>query len=295
MWRRKKVYLPDFEYFTPDSVEEACQLLSKYGPKAMAIAGGTDIVVKMKKEVLAPEILVSIGHLPELKKIEYVPGKGVVIGAGVTHNEVQNSKILQEKYLSVCEAAHQMANNQVRNLGTIGGNISNAVPSADMPPILIALDTTVKIVGSKKERTLPLEDVFKGPNQTVLEHDELITEFVIPDGSFTGSTYLKFGLRASGALAVVGVAASVQMEGGVIKDARIVLGAVSPVPLRAKEAENLLKGKQASEELFEEAGVIASGECRPISDIRASAEYRRDMVRVFTRRALLKAVNEGHV
>ena len=289
------MYLPDFEYFTPDSVEEACQLLSKYGPKAMAIAGGTDIVVKMKKEVLAPEILVSIGHLPELKKIEYVPGKGVVIGAGVTHNEVQNSKILQEKYLSVCEAAHQMANNQVRNLGTIGGNISNAVPSADMPPILIALDTTVKIVGSKKERTLPLEDVFKGPNQTVLEHDELITEFVIPDGSFTGSTYLKFGLRASGALAVVGVAAAVQMDGGVIKDARIVLGAVSPVPLRAKEAENLLKGKQASEELFEEAGVIASGECRPISDIRASAEYRRDMVRVFTRRALLKAVNEGHV
>ncbi|MGI6318780.1 MAG: FAD binding domain-containing protein [Dethiobacteria bacterium] len=289
------MYLPDFEYYTPDSVEEACQLLSKFGPKAIAIAGGTDIVVKMKKEVLAPEILVAIGHLPQLKKIEYVPGKGVVIGAGVTHNEVQNSKILQEKYLSVSEAAHQMANNQVRNLGTIGGNISNAVPSADMPPILIALDTTVKIVGPKGERTLPLEDVFKGPNQTVLDHDELITEFVIPDGSFTGSTYIKFGLRASGALAVVGVAASVQMEGDIIKDTRIVLGAVSPVPVRAKEAENFLKGKQASEELFEEAGVIASGECRPISDIRASAEYRRDMVRVFTRRALNKAVNEGHV
>ena len=289
------MYLPDFEYYTPDSVEEACQLLSKFGPKAIAIAGGTDIVVKMKKEVLAPEILVAIGHLPQLKKIEYVPGKGVVIGAGVTHNEVQNSKILQEKYLSVSEAAHQMANNQVRNLGTIGGNISNAVPSADMPPILIALDTTVKIVGAKGERTLPLEDVFKGPNQTVLDHDELITEFVIPDGSFTGSTYIKFGLRASGALAVVGVAASVQMEGDIIKDTRIVLGAVSPVPVRAKEAENFLKGKQASEELFEEAGAIASGECRPISDIRASAEYRRDMVRVFTRRALNKAVKEGHV
>ena len=289
------MYLPDFEYYTPDSVEEACQLLSKFGPKAIAIAGGTDIVVKMKKEVLAPEILVAIGHLPQLKKIEYVPGKGVVLGAGVTHNEVQNSIFVQEKYLSVSEAAHQMANNQVRNLGTIGGNISNAVPSADMPPILIALDTTVKIVGPKGERTLPLEDVFKGPNQTVLDHDELITEFVIPDGSFTGSTYIKFGLRASGALAVVGVAASVQMEGDIIKDTRIVLGAVSPVPVRAKEAENFLKGKQASEELFEEAGVIASGECRPISDIRASAEYRRDMVRVFTRRALLKAVNEGHV
>lgn len=289
------MYLPDFEYFTPDSVEEACQLLSKYGSKSKAIAGGTDVLVKMKKEVEVPEVLVSIGQLSQLKKIEYVPGKGVVIGSGVTHNEVQNSKILNEKYLSVSEAAHQMANSQVRNLGTIGGNISNAVPSADMPPILIALDTTVKIVGPKGERTLPLEDVFMGPNQTVLEHDELITEFVIPDGGFTGSTYLKFGLRASGALAVVGVAVAVQVAGGIFKDARIVLGAVSPVPVRAKEAENFLKGKQASEELFEEAGVIASGECRPISDIRASAEYRKDMVRVFTRRALNKAVNEGHV
>jgi len=289
------VYLPDFEYFNPDSVEEACQLLLKYGSKAKAIAGGTDVLVKMKKELLAPEVLVGIGQLSQLKKIEYVPGKGVVIGSGVTHNEVQNSKVLHEKYLSVSEAAHQMANNQVRNLGTIGGNISNAVPSADMPPILIALDTTVKIVGAKGERTLPLEDVFTGPNETVLEHDELITEFVIPDSSFTGSTYMKFGLRASGALAVVGVAASVQVEDGVIKDARIVLGAVSPVPVRAKKAEDFLKGKPASEEIFAEAGVIASGECRPISDIRASAEYRKDMVRVFTKRALNKAVNEGHV
>jgi aerobic carbon-monoxide dehydrogenase medium subunit len=289
------VYLHDFEYFTPDSVEEACQLLLKYGSKAKAIAGGTDVLIKMKKELLAPEILVAIGQLPQLKIIEYVPGRGVVIGSGATHNEVQNAKVLHEKYLSVAEAAHQLANNQVRNLGTIGGNISNAVPSADLPPILIALDTTVKIVGSKGERTLALEDVFKGPNLTVLEHDELITEFVIPDNGFTGSTYIKFALRASGALAVVGVAAAVKLECDVIQDARIVLGAVSPVPVRAKKAENFLKGKQASEELFAEAGVIASGECRPISDIRASAEYRKDMVRVFTQRALQKAVNEGHV
>lgn len=289
------MYIPDFEYFTPDSVEEACQLLSKYGSKAKAIAGGTDVLIKMKKDLLAPEVLVAIGQLPQLKKIEYVPGKGVVIGAGATHNEIQNSKLLHEKYLSVAEAAHQMANNQVRNLGTVGGNVSNAVPSADLPPILIALDTTAKIVGAKGERTLPLEDVFKGPNQTVLEHDELISEFVIPDHNFTGSTYIKFGLRASGALAVVGVAAAVKMEGDLVKDARIVLGAVSPVPVRAKQAEDFLKGKQAGEELFAEAAVIASGECRPISDIRGSAEYRRDMVRVFTKRALNKAVKEGHV
>lgn len=289
------MYLQDFEYFAPDSVEEACQLLLNYGSKAKLIAGGTDVLIKMKKEVMSPEVLVAVGQLSQLKKIDYVPGKGVVIGSGATHNELINSKILHEKYLSVAEAAHQMANNQVRNLGTVGGNISNAVPSADLPPILIALDTTVNIVGSKGERSLPLENVFKGPGQTVLEHDEIITEFVIPDNSFTGSTYMKFALRASGALAVVGVAASVQMEGDVIKDARIVLGAVSPVPVRAKKAEDFLKGKQASEELFAEAGIIASEECRPITDIRASAEYRKDMVRVFTERALRKAVNEGHV
>lgn len=289
------MYLRDFEYFIPQSVEEACQLLHDYGSKAKAIAGGTDLLIKMKKDLLAPEVLVDIGQLPQLKIIEHVTGKGVVIGATAIHNDIQNSKVLQQKYLSVAEAAHQLANNQVRNLGTIGGNISNAVPSADLPPILIALDTTVKIVGPRGVRTLPLEDIFMGPNQTILEHDELITEFIIPDNGFTGSTYIKFSLRASGALALVGVAAAVKQEGNVLKDARIVLGAVSPVPVRAKKAESLLRDKQVSAGLFTEAGVLASGECRPISDIRASAEYRMDMVRIYTKRALQKAVDEGHV
>lgn len=289
------MYLRNFDCLIPDSVDEACKLLSEYGSKAKVYAGGTDVLVKMKKELLSPEVLVLIGQLPQLKKIEYVSGTGIVIGSGVTHNELVNSKLLNEKYLSVSEAAHQMANSQVRNLGTVGGNISNAVPSADIPPILIALDTTAKIVGTKGERVMPLEDVFTGPNQTVLESDEIITELVIPDKNFTGSTYIKFGLRQAGALAVVGVAASVQVEGNVIKDARIVLGAVSPVPVRAKKAEDSLKGKKISDELLEEAGVIASGECKPISDIRASAEYRKDMVRVFTKRALRKAIDEGHV
>jgi len=289
------VYLRDFEYYTPESVEEACRVLAEHGSKARAIAGGTDLLVKMKNDLLAPEVLVGIGHLPELKKIEHVPGKGVVIGAGVTHNDIQNSKVLQEKYLSVAEAAHQLANNQVRNLGTVGGNISNAVPSADLPPILIALDTTARIVGTGGERTLPLEEVFTGPNQTVLRDDELITEFIIPDNGFTGSTYLKYSLRASGALALVGVAAAVMLEDDLLKDVRIVLGAVSPVPMRTINAENMLRGKPVNTGLFEEAGVVASAICRPISDIRASAEYRMDMVRIYTRRALQKAVAEGHV
>lgn len=288
------MYLPNFEYFQPDSIEETCQLLSQFGSKAKLVAGGTDVIIKMKKELLAPEILVSIEKIDQLKKIEYVPGKGVVIGSGVIHNDLVYSELLQEKYLSISEAARQMANNQVRNLGTVGGNIGSAVPSADLPPILIALGATVKITGVKGERTMDLEDVFIGPGKTVLAQDEIITEVVIPDQKMTGSNYIKFGLRASGALAVVGVAAAVQVENNAVKEARIVLGAVSPTPVRAKKAEEFLKDKKISDELLAEAGVIASGECKPITDVRGSAEYRKDMVRVFTRRALRKAIDEGH-
>jgi carbon-monoxide dehydrogenase medium subunit len=188
-----------------------------------------------------------------------------------------------------------MAANQVRNIGTIGGNISNAVPSADLPPILIALNATVNVTGVKGERTLALEEIFTGPNKTCLSQDEIITEIVIPDQKMPGSNYIKFGLRGAGALAVVGVALAVQVENNVIKDARVALGAVGPTPMRAKKTEEFLKGKTVSDGLLEEAGVIASGECKPISDIRASAEYRTDLVRVFTKRALRKAIDNGHV
>ncbi|MFX4261848.1 FAD binding domain-containing protein [Pelotomaculum propionicicum] len=288
------MYLPDFEYYAPDSIAEACQMLSQYGNRAKVIAGGTDLLCKMKEGILKPEVLISLKNL-EMRKIEYVPGKGVVVGARSTHNDLVNSEVMNEKYLSVSEAAHQMAANQVRNAGTVGGNLSNAVPSADLPPIFIALNATVKIVGLNGERTLPVEELFTGPGKTVLAQDEIITEIVIPDQKMTGSTYIKFGLRGAGALAVVGVAVAIEVENNVIKDARVSLGAVAATPVRAKKTEDFLKGKEVTDELLAEAGVIASGECTPISDIRASAEYRTDLVRVFTKRALRKAIDNGHV
>jgi carbon-monoxide dehydrogenase medium subunit len=289
------MYLPDFEYYMPASVQEACALLAEKGPAAKVLSGGTDLLNKMKHGLTAPEVLISLKQLDQLTGIEYVPGKGVVIGARATHNAICNSSLLQEKYLSLCEAAHHMANNQVRNVGTIGGNIVNAVPSADLPPILIALGASITLVGTKGERVMALEDFFVGPGQTRIAQDEIVTEIVIPDQPLTGSTYIKFGLRRSGALAVVGVAVAVTMEGDICKDARIALGAVAPVPMRAKKAEAMLIGKAVSAELLEEVGVCASTECKPISDIRGSEEYRRDMVRVFTKRALRKAIDEGHV
>ncbi|MBI5441964.1 MAG: xanthine dehydrogenase family protein subunit M [Deltaproteobacteria bacterium] len=288
------MYVPDFEYLAPHTVQETCALLNQLGARAKVLCGGTDLLVKMKHGLLAPEVLVSLKHLSELRGIRYVEGKGVFIGARSTHNDLMNSKVLNEKYLSVSEAAHQMASNQIRIKGTIGGNIVNAVPSADVPPILIALRATITLAGPEGERTLPLEDFFTGPGKSVLAQDEIVTHVFIPDQPTTGSNYMKFGLRDSGALAVVGVATAVTMKGSVIEEARVTLGAVAPVPLRAKKTEESLKGKEYTDELLEQAGVIASQECSPISDIRGSAEYRRDMVRVFTTRSLKASITQGH-
>lgn len=289
------MYLPDFEYYSPKSISEACQLMTEYGAKAKILAGGTDLLHQMKHRKMAPEVVISLKGLHELTGITYEKERGVVIGARATQKEIANSAILKEKYYSVCSAAQNMANNQIRNRGTVGGNIVNAVPSADLPPILIALNAQVKLVSLRGERLVPLDQFFRDVHQTVKQEDELLTEVIIPDQAITGSTYIRFGLRSSGALAVVGVAVAVTMSGETCSNGRIVLGAAAPVPMRAIQAEQKLYGQQITEDLLEEVGVIAAGEAQPRSSIRGSAEYRRDLVRVLTRRALTTAINEGHV
>lgn len=290
------MYLPDFEYLAPRTLDEAYTMLDEYGPEAMVLAGGTDVLVKMKGGLLSPKALVSLKYLDELRGIREVPGRGVVIGALTTPNELIDSPILHKRYLSVSEAAHTMAAHQIRNRGTIGGNIVNAVPSADLPPILIALRATITLVGSGGERSMLVEDFFTGVCETVCTASEIVTEVVIPEQPTTGSTYHKFALRRAGALAVVGVAVGVTMDDGVVREPHIVLGAVATTPVRAPEAEEILEGRVPTDQVLEDVGVIAaSGCCWPINDIRGSEEYRRDLVRVFTRRALKRAINEGHV
>lgn len=289
------MYLPDFDYHAAASVEEASNLLGSLGTEAKLIAGGTDVLRMMKEGTLALKSLISITRVKDLKSITHDQEKGVVIGALATHNEVMLSPVLQEKYMSVCETAHHMANNQIRNIGTIGGNIANAVPSADFLPILIALGAEITLQTSSGSRSMPLEDFFVGPRQSVIKQDEILTEIIIPEKGFSGSNYHKFGLRRSGALAVVGVAVAVTMEDNLCKDVRIALGAVAPTPVRVPEVEELLRGREISAALLEEAGQVAAANCRPIDDIRGSKEYRQDMVRVFTRRTLRKAIDAGHV
>ncbi len=287
--------VPEFEYFSPQSLPEACALLVQYGDSAKVLAGGSDLLVKMKDGLIKPAYLVSLKNLESLKVIRYEIGTGVIIGARATHNEVMTNSILQEKFRSVCEAAHSMAADQIRNVGTIGGNLVNAVPSADLPPILIALDSQARIVGPSRDKTIPLEDFFLGPGKTVLGSGEILVEIIIPDQPTTGSNYIKFGLRRAGALAVAGVASSVTVNDGTCQEVRIVLGAVAPIPLRARQAENVLRGKKISGELIDEAGRVAAAESKPINDIRGSIKYRRNLVNVLTKRSLRAAIEKGHV
>ena len=292
------MYVPDFEYYAPDSVKAVSEMLAERDGTVI-LSGGTDILTKMKNGLPVngfpvPAALISLKNLSGLKKIEYVPGRGIVIGGRSTHNDIVFSPVLHERYNSVSCAARSMAANQVRHAGTIAGNIVTAVPSADLPPILMVLGAVVTLESAKGGRTLPLEEVFVGPGKTVLARDEILTEVVIPDQAMTGSAYFKYALRKSGALATVGVAVAVQMKGNIIEDIRVAFGAVAPVPMRAPKVEAFLKGKEATEENLAAAAAIARDECRPISDQRASEEYRREMVGVFTKRAVKKAIAYGH-
>lgn len=289
------MYMPDFEYHAPRTLTEACALLAELGEKATVLAGGTDILHKMKVGKLAPEHLVSLKHLDEIREIRHEAGRGIVIGALANHNSIYTSPLLQKRYLSLPMAAHTMASNQICNLGTVGGNIVNGVPSADLPPILIALDASIRLVSSAGERTMPLQDFFHGAAQTVIAPGEILAEVIIPDQETTGSTYIKFGLRRSGALAVTAVAVSVKVAGDILQDVRIVLASAAPTVMRALEAEAYLKGQKISDEVLAKAGVMAAAASRPRDSIRGSAEYRKNLVEVLTKRALRKAIDEGHV
>lgn len=285
--------MPEFEYVVPETLAEACAVLGQFGGRAKVLAGGSDLIVKMKAGLEKPACLVSLKRLHELKGIRHEAGVGVRIGARVTHNELVTSPVLGLWFPSIPAAAASMAGYQIRNVGTVGGNLVNAVPSADLPPILLALNAKVKLVGAAGARTVPIEEFFVGPGKTVLVPGEILTEVIIPEQEITGSHYLKFGLRKADALAVVGVAAAVKMQGDVFADVRIALGAVAPVPLRARAAEDALRGKPATEENFAAAGKLAVQAAKPITDIRGSAEYRYHLVDVLTRDALRTAIERG--
>lgn len=280
-----------FDYLEATTIEEAISLLSKYDGQARTIAGGTDLLVQIRNKAIKPEYVIDIGGIPGLDYIKYDDKQGLSISTLTTIRTLEKSAELQKRYPVIPQAAGQLGSMAIRNMATIGGNICNASPSAETAPALIGLEARAKIVGPDGERIVPLEDFFTGPGQTVLKTGELLVEIQVPPPSpGTKSAYLKHSIRGSIDLAIVGVAAILTMDGELCREAKIVLGAVAPTPIRAKKAEAVLKGKKIDDALIEQATQGASIDCCPISDVRASAEYRTEMVKVFTRRAIKEAM-----
>ena len=276
-----------FNYLEPATIKEAVSLLSKYDGKARAIAGGTDLLVQIRGKTIKPEYVVDIGYIPGLDYINYDEKQGLSIGALATIRAIEKSDKLCRIYPVISQAAGLLGSVAIRNVATIGGNLCNAAPSADTAPPLIGLSARARIIGPGGERLVSLEDFFTGPGETVLKAGELLLEIQVPvPPPGTRGVYLKHG-RSAVDLATVGVAVVMALEsGGVCRDVKIVLGAVAPTPMRAKKAEGVLRGKKVEPALVEEAAQVASGEAQPITDVRASAEYRKEMVKVFTRRAI---------
>lgn len=277
-----------FEYIEPASLEEAIDILAQYDGKAKIIAGGTDLVGQMRLKKIEPEYVVDIAGIPGLDYIRYDEKQGLRIGALATMRALETSAELRRKYPVVSQAASQLGSLAIRMVATVGGNLCNAAPSAETAPALIGVSAKARIVGPSGERVVPLEEFFTGPGATVLKKGELLVELQapVPPANIRG-VYLKHSFRGTIDLAIVGVAAvGIVSEGEVCKDIKIVLGAVAPVPMRALDAEKLLRGKKIDDGMINRSARAASGEARPISDVRASAEYRRKMVEVFTRRAL---------
>lgn len=281
-----------FEFYQPTSLQEASRLLREHGPGGRFLAGGTDLVIAMKEKGLVPKYIVDLKRLPGLSGIRENGDGGIVIGALTTMREIETSPLLTKKYPFLSQSAAEVGSIQIRNRATVGGNMANATPSADVAPALIALNATTKIVGANGDRTVPLEEFFRGPGQTVMNADEILTEIAIPKtGPRLVGEYIKFSPREMMDLAYVGVAVAYNLGDKDRKcdGVRIVLGAVAPTPIRARKAEAALEGQVLTEAAAEKAGWIAAGESKPISDVRSSADYRRAMIGAMTKRALLNA------
>ncbi len=280
-----------FGYVAARDSSHAIALLAEYGGAAKILAGGTDLLVELKDTQRPPGVVVDISRAQDLKGISLTE-EGLRIGALVTHGEIMRSIVIRDLCPALVEAAHSIGAVQTRNLGTIGGNLMTCVPSMDSGPALIALEAQVTVAGPNGQRRMPLSDLFVGPRRTSLVSGELLVDIIISKPNLgKPAAFQKFGLRKGQALALVNVAASlwVDRERTAFAAPRIALGAVAPTVIRAPRAEAFLDGRAIAPEAMDEAGQIAATEAKPISDFRASAEYRRDLIAVLVKRTLAMA------
>ncbi len=280
-----------FEYVKAKDAGQAVALLAKHGRAAKILAGGTDLLVELKSAAHAPEVIIDISRVAGLKGIS-LTDEGLRLGALVTHSEIIASALIRDVFPGLADAARSIGAVQTRNLATLGGNLVSCVPSMDSGPLLMALEAMVAVESPGGRRRIPLQELFVGPRKTALGPDELLVEIVIPKRNVgKPAAFQKFGLRKGQALALVNAAASFWVDGGKksFREARIALGAVAPTVIRAVKAEAYLEGRPIAAEAMAEAGRLAAAEANPISDFRASAAYRRDLIAVLVKRALESA------
>lgn len=279
-----------FELVLPSSINECLKILATRKGNAKVVAGGTDLLPQLKNGVINPPCVVDLSGVVVLKTLARVKGKGLRIGASVTARTLELDKHVRSAYPAIAESGALVGSVQVRNLATIGGNLCNAAPSADMAPPLLALDAEAVIVGPKGRRRVPMASFFTGVRKTVLAPNELLLEITVPaPGPHSGGNYLRHTPRRELDIAIVGVASQITLTGGKCVKARIALASVAPTPVRALKAEAALVGQQVTPALIERAAELALEAAKPISDQRGSADYRLHLVRVLTRRTLTTA------
>jgi aerobic carbon-monoxide dehydrogenase medium subunit len=278
-----------FQLHVPGSVNEALELLDQYGEDARPIAGGTALVLLMEQRLVRPEHLVSLGRISELSQIS--ANGELHLGAAVPHRSVETNRQVQQGWPLLANAYHRVATVRVRNVATVGGGLAHADPNQDPPASFIALNARVQITSRKGTREVPMDEFFRDYYETVLEPGEIVTGVVVPRPPADLKTaYIKFLPRTADDYPTVGAAAALQMEGGRIVDARIALNAVGPTVLRARAAEDILRGQTPSDDLLRSAAATVPPVTDPVSDHRGSANYKSRMAEVFTRRVLEQAL-----
>ena len=282
--------MPDFAYLRPGSLAEACALASRYGDDAAFIAGGTELIPDFQRERESARHLIALDSIGELRGIAVEQGE-VRIGALTTVADVAASPLVRNRLEALADAARAIGSAQIRSLATIGGNFCRAVACADTPPAAIVGAARVHLAGPMGVRDLAAEEFFVGPRRTVLAPGEVMVAIALPpQRTGSGSSYQRFSRRKGSSLAVAAVAVRLTMTSGRVTGARIALGAVGPVPLLVVHAAELLEGELPSTALFTRAAALCADEALPITDVRGSADFRRDLVRVLARRALEEAV-----
>jgi carbon-monoxide dehydrogenase medium subunit len=278
-----------FDYQEPTTLKKAFSLMEKYGDDARVIAGGTALIIMMRQRLLTPKVVISLGRIPKFDRITYNNKDGLRIGAGARHRDIELSPAVRKHYPLLQETFRKVAQPRIRNMGTVGGNLAGGDPLTDPGASLIALDAEVTLASGNGQRRLRLDEFFIDYYQTALEPGELLTEVHVPPPQRPGWSHIKFTPRSIEDFATVGVAITLKASNGTCEDVRVGLNSVASTIVRARKAEEVLRGKSITDAALQEMGEVAATECDPTDDNRGSAEYKLDLVRVLVPRAAKEA------